>query len=62
MSIYTRNVAIVMGLAPNKEDVSPQANARVLAVSSSIMNFTSGEHLFRPLLGADRDTYIDGYP
>ncbi|BBO69820.1 hypothetical protein DSCA_37500 [Desulfosarcina alkanivorans] len=59
MSIYTSNIALAMGLAPNKEDVSPQANARVLAVSNAIMNFTSGEHLFRPMLNVDRKAYIE---
>jgi AcrR family transcriptional regulator len=55
---YMANIAIAMGLAPDKAGVSPQANARVLAVWNSVINFTSGETVFRPILNVDRDTYI----
>ncbi|MFH0998531.1 MAG: TetR/AcrR family transcriptional regulator [Pseudomonadota bacterium] len=56
---YMANIAISMGLAPDKAGVSPQANARVLAVWNSIINFTSGENVFRPMLNVDRDQYIE---
>ncbi|MDM8515796.1 TetR/AcrR family transcriptional regulator [Desulfobacterales bacterium HSG16] len=59
MSEYVTNIAIAMGLAPDKMDVSPQANARVLAVWNSVINFTSGENLFRSILDVDRKQYIE---
>jgi hypothetical protein len=30
--------------------VTPQANARVLAVWNAVINFTAGEHFLRPML------------
>ena len=58
MAEYVTNIAIAMGLAPNRSNISPQANARVLAVWNSVINFASGESLFRPMLNVDRAAYI----
>jgi AcrR family transcriptional regulator len=54
---HISNIAIAMGLAPNKEGLSARANAIVLAVSNSIYSFTSGEGVFRPMLNVDRNEY-----
>ena len=54
----TSKIAVAMGLAVDKEDVSPEANARVLAVSNSIYSFASGENSLRRILRVDRDGYI----
>ena len=54
----TSNIAVAMGLALNKRDVPPEANARVLAVSNSIYSFASGENSLRRILRVDRDAYI----
>lgn len=53
------NIAVAMGLALDKSHVPPQANARVLAVWNSIINFASGEGYFRPMLNLDRDAYLE---
>ena len=58
MAEHVTNIAIAMGLAPNHTSVSPQANARVLAVFNSVINFASGESLFRPMLNVNRADYI----
>ncbi|MFH1983775.1 MAG: TetR/AcrR family transcriptional regulator [Pseudomonadota bacterium] len=44
------NIAVAMGLALDRKAVTPQANARVLAVWNSVINFTAGEHFLRPML------------
>jgi|APSaa5957512622_1039677.scaffolds.fasta_scaffold33571_2 TetR/AcrR family transcriptional regulator, regulator of cefoperazone and chloramphenicol sensitivity len=54
----TSNIAVAMGLAVDKKDVSAEANARVLAVSNSIYSFASGENSLRRILRVDRDAYI----
>ena len=56
---HIANIAVAMGLALDVEQVSPQANARVLAVWNSVLNFTSGEQFFQPMLGLDTDAYRD---
>lgn len=53
------NIAIAMGLAPDKDGVSAQANARVLAVSNAIYAFTSGEDLFRKIINVNHEEYSD---
>lgn len=55
---YVSNIAIAMGLALDKENVSAQAKARVLAVWNAVLNFISGEDLCRPILDIDREEYI----
>ena len=54
----TSNIAVAMGLAVDKKDVPPEANARVLAVSNSIYAFVSGENALQRVLQVDRDAYI----
>ncbi|MCP4753935.1 MAG: TetR/AcrR family transcriptional regulator [Proteobacteria bacterium] len=58
MAEHVSNIAYAMGLAPDRKDVSVQANARVLAVSNAIFSFTSGESLFRPLLNVKHKEYV----
>jgi hypothetical protein len=58
MTEHLANIAVAMGLALDKSNVPPQANARVLAVWNSIINFASGENYFRPMLHLDRAAYL----
>ena len=58
MSKYISNIAFAMGLAQNRETVSTEAKARILAVWNTVLNFISGEDFFRPLLDTNRDEYI----
>lgn len=58
MSQYITNIAVAMGLADNRENVSTEAKARILAVWNTVLNFISGENFFRPLLETDREEYI----
>ena len=59
MTEHLANIAVAMGLALDKTHVPPQANARVLAVWNSIINFASGENYFRPMLNLDRASYLE---
>lgn len=56
---HLANIAVAMGLAVDKAHVPPQANARVLAVWNSVINFAAGETLFRPMLKLDRQAYAE---
>ena len=56
---YTTNIAVAMGLATDKQQVSAQAKARILAVWNSVLNFISGETFFRPILDVDRERYLN---
>ena len=56
---YINNIAVTMGLALDREHISPQAKARVLAVWNSGFNFISGESFFRPMLDVDHEEYIN---
>jgi len=47
---HIANIAVAMGLALDRKAVTPQANARVLAVWNAVINFTAGEHFLRPML------------
>ena len=58
MSEYIANIAVAMDLAKDKKTVSTQAKARILAVWNTVLNFISGESLFRPMLGTSHDDYI----
>jgi AcrR family transcriptional regulator len=58
MSKYISNIAVAMGLSKNRESVSTEAKARILAVWNTVLNFISGENFFRPLLDTNRDEYI----
>jgi len=57
MTEHLANIAVAMGLALDKSHVPPQANARVLAVWNSVINFASGENFFRPMLNLDPAAY-----
>ena len=58
MSQYISNSAFAMGLSKDRETVSTEAKARILAVWNTVLNFISGENFFRPLLDTDREEYI----
>ncbi|MBW2443375.1 MAG: TetR/AcrR family transcriptional regulator [Deltaproteobacteria bacterium] len=58
MSKHISNIAVAMGLSKNRESVSTEAKARILAVWNTVLNFISGENFFRPLLDTNRDEYI----
>jgi AcrR family transcriptional regulator len=59
MTRYLANIAVAMGLAEDKAHIPPQANARVLAVWNSVINFAAGESFFRPMLKLDPQGYSD---
>ncbi|HDI59208.1 MAG TPA: TetR/AcrR family transcriptional regulator [Desulfobacteraceae bacterium] len=54
---HIANIAVAMGLALDTAHVPARANARVLTVWNSVINFTAGEDFFRPLLGVNRNEY-----
>lgn len=54
---HIANIAIAMGLAFDKKAITPQANARVLAVWNAVINFTAGEHFLRPMLQLEAPGY-----
>ena len=55
---YISNIAVAMGMARDRSQVSAQAKARILAVWNTVLNFISAENSFRPMLGTDRIEYI----
>ena len=59
MTEHIANIAVAMGLAPDKKNVSIQAQARILAVWNTVLNFISGEKSFRPMLDTDHENYIN---
>ncbi len=58
MTEHIANIAVAMDLAGDKKKVSIQAQARILAVWNTVLNFISGENSFRPMLDTDHETYI----
>ena len=58
MAEYIANIAVAMELAQSKNKVSTQAKARILAVWNTVLNFISGENLFRPMLKTSHDNYM----
>jgi AcrR family transcriptional regulator len=58
MSKYIANIAVAMELARDKNKVSMQAKARILAVWNTVLNFISGESLFRPMLDTNHQNYV----
>lgn len=56
---HIANIAIAMGLAIDKQHVSPQAKARIMTLWNAVLNFISGESFFRPILGVDKTAYLD---
>ncbi len=55
---HITNIAVSMELASSKDEISPQAIARVLAVWNSIPVFTSGKNMFMSILDVDNEKYI----
>ena len=55
---YISNIAVAAGLALDRDHVSVEVKAAVLAAWSSILNFISGENFFRPILNVAHDEYI----
>lgn len=55
---HIANIAIALGLAMDREHVSVQAKAQVMAVWNAVLNFMSGESFFRPILDVDREAYL----
>ncbi len=55
---YISNIAVAMGLAPDQENVSVQAKARILAVWNAVLNFISGRTFFRPMLDVAPEDYV----
>ena len=58
ISEYVSNIAIAMGLAMDKSNITAVAKARVMAMVLSLMGFTSGKEYLRPVLGTDSEEYI----
>ena len=56
---HIANIAIAMGLAIDKQHVTPQAKARIMALWNAVLNFISGESFFRPILGVDKTAYLE---
>jgi len=59
MSEHIANIAVAMDLAADKKSISIQAQARILAVWNTVLNFISGENSFRPMLDTDHENYIN---
>jgi AcrR family transcriptional regulator len=58
VSEYISTIAVAMGMAPHRNQVTVRDRARILAVWNSVLNFISGENFFRPMLDVDREEYI----
>jgi len=58
MSEHVANIAVAMELAQDKKKISIQAQARILAVWNTVLNFISGESFFRPMLDTDHKKYV----
>jgi len=56
---YISNIAVAMGLALDKNNISIQAKAMILVMWNSIFTLISGENFFRPMLNIERDPYKD---
>ena len=55
---HIANIAIAMGLADDKEHVSPQTKAQIMALWNAVLNFISGESFFRPILKVGASEYL----
>lgn len=51
-------IAVSMGLARDKAQITAQARARVLAVTVSLFNFIAGEIFFSPIICEDAEDYL----
>lgn len=58
MAEYVSVIAIAMGLAEDKQNITVQAKARIIAVWNSVLNFISGENFFRPMLDVEKEQYL----
>ena len=58
MSEHVANIAVAMELAQNKKQISIQAQARILAVWNTVLNFISAESFFRPMLDTNHQNYV----
>lgn len=58
MARYISNIAVAMGMAEDRAQVSAQSKARILAVWNTVLNFISAENSFRPMLKTGRSEYI----
>jgi AcrR family transcriptional regulator len=56
---HIANIAIAMGLAMDREHVSPRAKAQIMTLWNAVLNFISGESFFRPILGVGEPEYLD---
>ena len=55
---YPLPQGMAMDLAKDKRQISVQAQARILAVWNTVLNFISGESLFRPMLSTNHEDYM----
>ena len=55
---HIANIAIAMGLADDKEHVSPRAKAQIMTLWNAVLNFISGESFFRPILEVETSEYL----
>jgi AcrR family transcriptional regulator len=58
MSEHIANIAVAMDMAKDRKQISIQAQARILAVWNTVLNFISGESLFRPMLDTNHENYM----
>ena len=56
---YISNIALAMELAADKETVTVEDKARILAVWNTVLNFISGEDFFRPMLKTNHENYVN---
>ena len=52
-------IAISMGLAMDKDKITKQAKARVMAVMLSLFNFIAGKKFLCPIIDAEDQDYLD---
>jgi AcrR family transcriptional regulator len=56
---HIANIAIAMGLAMDRDHVTPRAKAQIMTLWNAVLNFISGESFFRPILGVGENDYLD---
>ncbi|BBO68292.1 hypothetical protein DSCA_22220 [Desulfosarcina alkanivorans] len=56
---HIAKIAIAMGLATDKQHITPQAKARIMTLWNAMLNLISGESFFRPILVVDPAAYLD---
>jgi len=55
---YISNIAVSLGLAHKKKDITVEAKARVLAIWNAVLNFISGRSVFQPILEIEKQEYV----